>query len=454
MSSYYQKGPPSRRRRSSSQSERGGSRREMYERERLHESRRTIYDPQPAPCFDINDRAPEDRYQPNCHAAMGKGQQSSITDGFGMYDPVVRGTLHVDGVNYSRYEACKDKPERVGGFLDALKDDLISEVGNGVRREDIRLRVYPGAIKTVVLHYDDESPVRESSRTLRQAVGDPRLVDAEWSLKVDYGIRAKDPQRQHNVAVALFSALTSPHGFADGKTQGAYRRFIDPTTADVGKIVITRPLDDNTTAAPAVQPADTYCQPPPAWQNSTPNTTYPQSHQPPPGPSPIAPAPLDYSQRFQSYQGNHQSAQYSVSTAAPQYSSRTAPGYANGQCVPVHCYPNPGPGSPSVYNAGTPYDVQRDLELARLSDEIHRERMKLRYEQPRLPPTTTTTAKPPMVSSPHPPDRPSHFAESAYSARRTTGTPTPLPTRKPIPSITSVASRRSNYDPHYVTTEF
>ena len=210
--------------------------------------------------FDPYDRAPEDRQKDVCPR-----RQSAVGDFFGPYEPVVRGSLHIEGVNYAKYEAQKHRSSYISAFLDAMRDDIvcappppslsparnhtpalphhphipslqISEVGNGVRREDILLQLYPGAIKTVVLHYDRyDGPDTQAN--------DPTLVDAEWSVKCDYAIRARDVQRQQNVAMALYTALGEEQMFSTHKMRRIYRERFDPQ-GDVSKIAIVKPPAD------------------------------------------------------------------------------------------------------------------------------------------------------------------------------------------------------------------
>ena len=72
--------------------------------------------------FDQFDRAPEDRHKEGCGGAR---KLNHITDFFGAYEPVVRGSLHIEGVNYAKYEAQKHRQGHVAAFLDALRDDIV-----------------------------------------------------------------------------------------------------------------------------------------------------------------------------------------------------------------------------------------------------------------------------------------------------------------------------------------
>ena len=412
--------------------------------------------------FDANDKAPEDRMQTGCRTHR---PSDNIKDMFDAYDSVVRGTIHIEGVNYSKYESCKDRPERVNGFLDAIKDDIISEVGNGVRREDIKLRVYPGAIKTVVLHYDENAVGTAAHR-------DPRLVDAEWSLKIDYGIRAKDSMRQQNIAMALYGALTSRYGFSDGKTQNAYKKFIDRGATDISKIVIAKPPEEqaqpqilqsqpqqqrlvsspqrNPSARPLiaqplpqpqqsiqhvndtshigmpqqVMPQPVHQQPiiqqQPVHQMPTFASMPVQHHNPPVQMQHSIPAPIPQPRQQVQSRVIHQPplivlprheametvfashttpASHRTHIPAPDYSQsnprQTKPSITPTRSVGRPTPPAPVPGFTRTNGVVTdesfghlgapqaPFNADRDRELARLSDEIHRERMKLRGDAPR-----------------------------------------------------------------------
>eukprot|EP01065_Artemidia_motanka_P051143 TRINITY_DN8925_c0_g1_i1.p1 TRINITY_DN8925_c0_g1~~TRINITY_DN8925_c0_g1_i1.p1 ORF type:complete len:318 (+),score=81.36 TRINITY_DN8925_c0_g1_i1:70-1023(+) len=174
--------------------------------------------------FDQHDLAPEDRLD---LAKLAK--PDPVFSVFGPYAPVVRGSLVLHGVNYAKYEALRGKAAARVRFLDALREDLISEVGNGVRKEDILLNVLPGEIRSVVLSYGGgEGPA-------------PQLLDADWDLAVAYAIRARDVRRQNNVAVALYTALTTAEGFRCDCTRRCYVEFVDPEHGDCSKVYATVP---------------------------------------------------------------------------------------------------------------------------------------------------------------------------------------------------------------------
>lgn len=170
--------------------------------------------------YDHHDIAPEDRTELRRLPGTAGPPQVPF-HGFGMYEALVRGSVEVSGVNYARYEG--GGPSLRRQLSDALRDDLICEVGNGVRRDDVALRVLPGEISSVVLHYEHDravSPMRHSADGHNGQL--PLLYDAEWSMRVDYVIRAKDPARQRNIARALVTALAAPEGLTPLHIGGAY----------------------------------------------------------------------------------------------------------------------------------------------------------------------------------------------------------------------------------------
>eukprot|EP01063_Lacrimia_lanifica_P005263 TRINITY_DN13021_c0_g1_i1.p1 TRINITY_DN13021_c0_g1~~TRINITY_DN13021_c0_g1_i1.p1 ORF type:complete len:552 (+),score=99.07 TRINITY_DN13021_c0_g1_i1:48-1658(+) len=213
-----------------------GSRRDEYQKRRMRALQ----------AFDDNDLAPEDR----ARRARGRHKQSEAMtqNGFDPSVPTVCGTFAINGVNYSTYEAHKkERPLHADRFLDALRDDVISEVGNGVRREDILFAVSPGAIQSVALKYDEGSP-------RRIARGDwvpepPKLLTASWSFTVDFVIRARNDVRQKRIAEAMYQSLTSDVGVAPYKTPPAYVKFLDPTHGKPHGIKITRPVLTKDTSA-------------------------------------------------------------------------------------------------------------------------------------------------------------------------------------------------------------
>eukprot|EP01060_Flectonema_neradi_P030633 TRINITY_DN449_c13_g1_i1.p1 TRINITY_DN449_c13_g1~~TRINITY_DN449_c13_g1_i1.p1 ORF type:complete len:332 (+),score=75.06 TRINITY_DN449_c13_g1_i1:293-1288(+) len=181
-------------------------------------------------CYDDHDKAPEDRLKIALNA----------TPEFDASAAVVRGTLSIDGVNYSTFEAHKkDKPHYTERFLDSLREDIISEVGNGVRKEDILLKVYPGSVKTVVLHYDEGTPQQIARGDWKPE--DPKLVNADWSFTVDYAIRARNNTRQQRIATAMYQVLSSDEGLNTYKTRHAYVKWLDPTYGDPRRVAIRRP---------------------------------------------------------------------------------------------------------------------------------------------------------------------------------------------------------------------
>eukprot|EP01064_Diplonema_japonicum_P017478 TRINITY_DN2559_c6_g1_i1.p1 TRINITY_DN2559_c6_g1~~TRINITY_DN2559_c6_g1_i1.p1 ORF type:complete len:448 (+),score=52.98 TRINITY_DN2559_c6_g1_i1:42-1346(+) len=183
--------------------------------------------------YDSYDKAPEDRLQ--------LGQVA--TPEFDATAPVVRGNFCIENVNYSTYEAHrKEKPHYAEKFIDALKDDIISEVGNGVRKDDVVLRVSPGAVKTVVLQYDEGTP--QEIQSGEWVPEDPKLVNAEWDITVDYAIRARTTNRQQRVAAAMYQALSCNEGLSTYKTKHAYVKWLDPVYGDPYRLVIRKPTVD------------------------------------------------------------------------------------------------------------------------------------------------------------------------------------------------------------------
>eukprot|EP01062_Namystynia_karyoxenos_P048634 TRINITY_DN3707_c1_g2_i1.p1 TRINITY_DN3707_c1_g2~~TRINITY_DN3707_c1_g2_i1.p1 ORF type:complete len:819 (+),score=144.23 TRINITY_DN3707_c1_g2_i1:77-2533(+) len=192
-------------------------------------------DPQPAGIhYDPRDRAPEDR-SPRAAGPHDPGFWMP----FGNFEHVVRGSLQIEGVNYARFEQAKGEDEAaITDFFDALADDLIAVVGSRVRREDVRFRAFPGVIKTVTLHYGDMLAPRPPRGSPER---DPRLVDAEWGLNVDYAVRAEDQASQRNIAMSIFNALSSPQGFPGQRAQAIYAQRIDGSPETARPLAITAP---------------------------------------------------------------------------------------------------------------------------------------------------------------------------------------------------------------------
>eukprot|EP01064_Diplonema_japonicum_P025819 TRINITY_DN37252_c0_g1_i1.p1 TRINITY_DN37252_c0_g1~~TRINITY_DN37252_c0_g1_i1.p1 ORF type:complete len:386 (+),score=39.93 TRINITY_DN37252_c0_g1_i1:44-1201(+) len=170
------------------------------------------------PSFDPRDQAPEDR---TLSALNTRGPLEPRV-------PLVRGSLRLEGVNFARYEGMKVDPERQRAFTSAIRDDLISEAGNGVVREDILLRLTPGPIKTVVLDY-------ASGVTKDGLLNLPSLVDAEWCIDCEYAIAARNEDRQVAIARTLFEAL-SDGDLAMDSTRRAYLKYLNSNHADPNKI--------------------------------------------------------------------------------------------------------------------------------------------------------------------------------------------------------------------------
>eukprot|EP01062_Namystynia_karyoxenos_P056111 TRINITY_DN4705_c0_g1_i1.p1 TRINITY_DN4705_c0_g1~~TRINITY_DN4705_c0_g1_i1.p1 ORF type:complete len:405 (+),score=73.89 TRINITY_DN4705_c0_g1_i1:78-1292(+) len=191
--------------------------------------------------FDSRDLAPEDAFQKaSAHVAHAP------PPAFDPYAPVVRCGLRLEGVNFARVEAAKGRRVQLERFLDALRDDIIAEVGNGVRREDILFRVTPGEIRHVVLSFEDspKPPLggtekrahlrssEDSSRSGRSSKGvagevpEPKLLDADWAVLVDCAIRCRSVTSQRTVAQSLYNALAE--GLVVAQTREVYLREIDP----------------------------------------------------------------------------------------------------------------------------------------------------------------------------------------------------------------------------------
>ena len=110
--------------------------------------------PRRVPQYDSMDRGPEDRFQvPNgCQDWIQQVRSSE----FDLYDPLVTGVFIINGVNYAKYEYIKENIKALETFHEAIKNDVVSEIGNAVRADDIIIKIYPGQIKTVVLHYNEQ----------------------------------------------------------------------------------------------------------------------------------------------------------------------------------------------------------------------------------------------------------------------------------------------------------
>ena len=161
------------------------------------------------PGYDENDRAPED------HSSLVRRSQSPKPPGW--KGSVVRGSLRMEGINYSKYESLRGEVNLQRSLTNGIRDDIISEAGNGTIREDILLRLSPGPIKTVVLDYDSSPRSRLP----------PSLVDADWCIDVEYVIEARSESAQINIARSLYESL-SRGDLQLRATSNAYFRYIDP----------------------------------------------------------------------------------------------------------------------------------------------------------------------------------------------------------------------------------
>eukprot|EP00756_Hemistasia_phaeocysticola_P017079 Hpha_TRINITY_DN15517_c1_g1::TRINITY_DN15517_c1_g1_i1::g.107113::m.107113 len=327
--------------------------------------------------FDIHDRAPEDRVdavEKNCRAT--DWLKDVRLCGFDPYDHLVRGSIVIEGVNYAKYEQHRDVAEaRRRDFINAIKDDMISEVGNGVRREDVALRLTPGQIKAVVLHYGDGAS---------QSVASPSLVDAEWCIKVDYAIRARDQQRQRNIGMSLYTSFTSRSGFQGLALKTAYSAALGAGTSTQA-ITVRCPEAEEHEKQKEEYVDDYY--PPVAVQAPPPPPPLP------PPPAMIAPAPVSYAPR-------QQYAQIEAAPAAP-------PPYhhpAYGSNAPVQyvqlAAPPPRSPSPRMDEASTTANTlaQREMQLANLSREIEEERRQIR-ERMSVPAGGLQAASPHQIAS-------------------------------------------------------
>ena len=220
-----------RRRRSSSRSSRSHSPPLASAKvpDGFHHSRASHYpdtaagpvDDKQYPGFDPRDQAPEDSMHGRVECQRGP---------LDPHAPLVRGSLRLEGVNYARYEGAKVDPDRQRAFTSAIRDDLISEAGNGVVREDILLRITPGPIKTVVLDYNGAPQAGGQP-------GPPSLVDAEWCIDCEYAISATSEDRQSSIAHTLFEALTSGDLRMDSAKK-AYTRFLNPDHSATSSIKV------------------------------------------------------------------------------------------------------------------------------------------------------------------------------------------------------------------------
>jgi len=173
--------------------------------------------------FDANDIAPEDPLHARKNSLQGCPWPLDPRV------PLVRGSLRLEGVNFARWESAMGAPERQRAITTALRDDMISEAGNGITREDILLRLTPGPIHSVLLDYSGR-PRPDGQPAL------PKLSDAEWCIDIEYAIAARDEAKQSAIARALFEALAGGE-MALPATRAAYIRYLNPTHPDPTKII-------------------------------------------------------------------------------------------------------------------------------------------------------------------------------------------------------------------------
>eukprot|EP01060_Flectonema_neradi_P007872 TRINITY_DN15588_c0_g1_i1.p1 TRINITY_DN15588_c0_g1~~TRINITY_DN15588_c0_g1_i1.p1 ORF type:complete len:308 (+),score=28.88 TRINITY_DN15588_c0_g1_i1:49-972(+) len=193
------------------------------------------------PSYDEKDRAPEDiNRSPNYTSPPP--QQSLSPRSPGWRGPVVRGSLRIEGINYSKYESIRGQTSLQRGLTNGIRDDIISEAGNGTSREDILLRLSPGPIKTVVLDYDN-SPKGRSS---------PSLVDADWCIDVEYVIETRSETAQLNIARSLYEALSRSE-LQLRSTSAAYVRYVDPDCRDGARRIRAVPCTTSDGNSPSHQ---------------------------------------------------------------------------------------------------------------------------------------------------------------------------------------------------------
>eukprot|EP01064_Diplonema_japonicum_P030218 TRINITY_DN5079_c0_g2_i1.p1 TRINITY_DN5079_c0_g2~~TRINITY_DN5079_c0_g2_i1.p1 ORF type:complete len:350 (+),score=73.78 TRINITY_DN5079_c0_g2_i1:51-1052(+) len=214
------------------------------------------------PTFDSRDHAPEDSGKLYSQREGYNTPSSPMSSSKGS-SPMVRGSLRLEGVDFSKYEGLKSQPDVQRLFTTALRDDIISEAGNGIVRDDILLKLTPGPIKTVVLDYGDAKGMGgKSSRTA------PTLVDAEWSMDVEYAISARSETAQLRIAKALFEALSNSE-LDVRATRAAYMRYINSHVDNPWKIQATPCSKQNEPAVRYQEPASpqngsTFYSPPPS----------------------------------------------------------------------------------------------------------------------------------------------------------------------------------------------
>ncbi|KAJ9455626.1 hypothetical protein DIPPA_14557 [Diplonema papillatum] len=194
--------------------------------------RRGTDDPRTSRAFDGKDKAPEDRLTGFSRCSNVNGNWPYNTGLVSLDDLIIKGTFHIVGVNYARYETAKSNPELIYKFQKAICQDILAEVGSGAVTQDVILKLTPGAIENVVLNYS-KKPTPDLPLP-----PNPELADATWRIKVDYVIKARNHRAQHNIASAMFNALTTEYNIGS-RTGAAYVRYLDPThSADDVQIVL------------------------------------------------------------------------------------------------------------------------------------------------------------------------------------------------------------------------
>ena len=333
--------------------------------------------------FDPKDLAPEDRITSSCNKPWPYS-----TGKIDLRDPIVTGSFHIIGVNYSRYENAKSVPHIIDKFHLAIYDDITSEVGGGTRPSDIVIKITPGTIDNVVLHYHTETD------GIKVPVRSPKLVDAMWRMKVDYCIRARDAQRQQQIAMAMYSALNSEYNMAV-KTAGAYARYLDEGH-DVTKVRIV-PGGNKEKASDARQASPLATTPAPlrpGLPSPARSLAMPAKEVMPAVPRGLIPPPLPKrSSSIRSVQSSPRrhlaaaEAAYAAKCPAVDYAvqAQAAAAVANEAAsaataaAEVRQAPLPPVGglsaTPSLSYAAMMNDIRKDLELEKLEAEIRSERL-------------------------------------------------------------------------------
>eukprot|EP01062_Namystynia_karyoxenos_P006300 TRINITY_DN12207_c0_g1_i2.p1 TRINITY_DN12207_c0_g1~~TRINITY_DN12207_c0_g1_i2.p1 ORF type:complete len:552 (+),score=141.66 TRINITY_DN12207_c0_g1_i2:79-1656(+) len=401
--------------------------------------------PSPAPSpvarppYDHRDRAPEDRASGRrcLSPQLPQGGRGPWWQGvFPAHSHVVCGSVVIEGVNYSVYESLRGC-RGAADLEDGIRDDLISEVGSGVRREDVAITVTPGAIKSVVLHYAGDAA--QGGHFGARSPPPPRLVDADWCLKVDYAIRVRDTELQRAAACALYRALTGPHGFSALGTATAYAAISPergegevriraasaepaaasgppsrspPARARQQQRLLTPPLS----ALPPPPPAPPLHRMPQHGPAPSPGRSPSEQQAPPHPPAPYNPAgspqhapprppparPLSVSPQGQQSQRGGSASPSELREALDEVRALEGSLQRSDARVPIAPAPaDPRSGRVPIAQvaaqvavaAEVRYEVERDRELVRLADEIAQERERVRRRLTELSPVAGCAAQ-------------------------------------------------------------